>query len=169
MPELRLSRNAQVLRYLLEAAPGVGHTKLVKFAYLADLEARRYLGRPISGFHYSFAQHGPFDRAFFAARDELRTSGYITEHPVACGPYAGPTTKPLEYGFSLGEAAVLTYVAETYLGQTAGDLCDDVVYQTEPMQMATRGKALKMDKVKREGSVKFGFKTGAHDLRRGSG
>src|SRR5262245_48517651 len=31
-----LSRNAQVLRYLLQVAPGIGHTKLAKFAYLAD-------------------------------------------------------------------------------------------------------------------------------------
>lgn len=71
-----LSRNAQVLRYLLQVAPGIGHTKLAKFAYLADLEARRYLGSPISEFRYAFEQHGPFDSSgFFGALGELKTQG----------------------------------------------------------------------------------------------
>ena len=55
-----LSRNAQVLRYLLEVAPAVGRIKLIKYAYLADCEAHRYIGRQISKFRYRFDKHGPF-------------------------------------------------------------------------------------------------------------
>ena len=57
-----LSRNAQVLRYLLQVAPGIGHVKLAKFAYLADLETLKYLGRPVTGFLYIKDQFGPFDK-----------------------------------------------------------------------------------------------------------
>jgi hypothetical protein len=57
-----LSRNAQVLRYRLEVVPGIGHTKLAKFAYLADLESRKYLGRAISSLRYALDRDGSFDR-----------------------------------------------------------------------------------------------------------
>src|SRR6266446_5388571 len=73
-----LTRNAQVLRYLLEVAPGVGHTILAKLAYLGDLLARQHLGRPITGMEYVYDNHGPFDRLrFYAARDELERGGFI--------------------------------------------------------------------------------------------
>ena len=149
-----LSRNAQVLRYLLQVAPGIGHTKLAKFAYLADLESRRYLGRPISGFTYYFDQHGPFDSSgFFGALAELKTSGFITENQIPCGEYVGyemlPTSQAPEFDFSQSEAEVLRYVATTYLSKTARDLCDDIVYKTEPMLNAEPGRPLPMDRMNR--------------------
>jgi hypothetical protein len=150
-----LSTNAQVLRYLLEAAPGIGHTKLAKFAYLADLEARKYLGQPISSFRYFYDRHGPFDaRGFFAAKDELVAGGYITESQVPLGPYVGfemcPTERSIEYDFGLPDAQLLKYVADTYLSKSARDLCDEVVYKTEPMLHARQGNALPMSRVNRK-------------------
>lgn len=146
-----LSRNAQVLRYLLEIAPGVGRIKLVKYAYLADCEAYRYLGRAISTFRYRFDKHGPFDRAFFEAKDELVQGGYAIETTMRIGPYNGydyrPTEQSVEYGFTQEEAEILRYVAETYLNATAIRLCEDVVYNTPPMQGAKVGERLKMEKM----------------------
>lgn len=152
---MALSRNAQVLRYLLEVAPGLGRVKLAKFAYLADCEAHRYLGRPISAFRYAFAQHGPFDaRRFYTAKDELLEAGYATEVAVESGPYVeyevSPTKKPVEYGFDQAETEILRYVAETYLSRTARSLCDDVVYQTSPMKGAKVGDKLEMDRMRNE-------------------
>ena len=160
MPDL--SRNALVLRYLLEVAPGVGHTKLAKFAYLADLEARKYLARPISQFRYVRDQHGPFDaRAFFAARDELVQTGYITESPVECGPYVEyqmqPTSRVPEYDFTVPESEVLSYVARAYMSKTARDLCEDVVYRTAPMQNLNLGDEVPMDDLNGESRDKLGF------------
>lgn len=157
-----LSRNAQVLRYLLQVAPGIGHTKLVKFAYLADLEARKYLGHPISQFTYYFNQHGPFDSGgFFGALSELKTGEFITENQIPCGEYIGyemlPTSQAAEFDFSTGEAEVLRYVATTYFSKTARDLCDDIVYKTEPMLEAEAGKPLPMDKMNRAPGEGFGF------------
>jgi hypothetical protein len=160
-----LSRNAQVLRYLLEVAPGIGHTKLAKFAYLADLEAWKHLGRPISHFNYVRAAHGPFDgRAFYAARDELVMRGMITDAQTQYGDYLtyqmNPTDRGVEYCFSPPEMEILRYVAETYLEKTARDLCDDVVYKTAPMQNAKEGRHLEMKKVIRKPTIRheYGFK-----------
>ena len=157
-----LSRNAQVLRYLLQIAPGIGHTKLAKFAYLADVEARKYLGRPISTFVYFFDQHGPFDsRRFFRALSELKRLDFATENEVPCGQYLGfeifPTARVAEFDFSHAEAEVLLYVAATYFSKSARDLCDDVVYKTEPMLGAKAGRPLPMDMLNRDPKDKLGF------------
>ena len=157
-----LSRNAQVLRYLLQVAPGIGHTKLAKFAYLADLVARQYLGRPISTFAYVYDHHGPFDSSrFFKALNELKRLDFATENQVPCGQYMGfevlPTGRAVEFDFSHAEAEVLQYVAETYLSKTARDLCDDVVYKTEPMMGAKPGRPLPMEKVNRDTKDRLGF------------
>jgi hypothetical protein len=156
-----LSRIAQVLRYILQVAPGIGHTKLAKFAYLADLEALKYLGRPVTRFSYVVDLYGPFDKiGFFAARDELLAEQLITESQEQCGDYLGYVMAPigaLEYDFTVVEAEVLSYVAKTYFAMRARDLCDDVVYKTEPMQDAKPGKALPMSAVARRDGHKHGF------------
>lgn len=157
-----LSRNAQVLRYLLEVAPGIGHTKLAKYAYLADLEARKYLGRPISSFRYCFDRHGPFDaRGFFVAKDELLDGCYITESQVPLGPYVGfemyPTERSVEYEFDLPDVQLLKYIADTYLSKSVRDLCDEVVYKTEPMLHARQGSALPMSRVNRKPGSRHDF------------
>lgn len=157
-----VSRNAQVLRYLLAIDPGVGRTKLAKYAYLADLVARQYLGKPISGFRYVFDRHGPFDsNAFFRAKRELEKAGLATESEMSIGPYVEhsifPTDRALEYSFTIAEARVLEYVAQTYLSMNARALCEDVVYQTLPMKKATPGKSVPMGLVTRTTKDRLGF------------
>jgi len=162
MPEL--SRNAQILRYLLERAPGLGHVKLVKFTYLADLESRRFLGKPISSFVYRKDHYGPFDLAFFKAEAELVDGGFAVASEVPVGPYVqktlSPTPRAVEYAFTPGEAEVLQYVAATYMDVSARMLCDDVVYETEPMKAAKNlksGERIPMDVVNRKGQDPLGF------------
>ncbi len=158
----RLSRNAQVLRYLLDADPGVGRTKLAKYAYLADLVARQLLGRPISGFRYVFDRHGPFDAAaFFTAKEELVGHDLAVESEIAIGPYVehqlSPTPRAVEYDFTLAETKVLEYVAQTYLSMGARQLCEEVVYRTEPMLKAKPGRLIPMSESTRPESVRLGF------------
>lgn len=150
-----LSRNAQVLRYLLEMAPGVGHTLLAKFAYLADLAARECVGRPISEMRYRFDNHGPFDAvAFYRARDELLEGEFITEEPADIGGYAGfemsPTHREVAYAFEEWEEAILSFVARKFASWTARDLCDQKVYTSRPMKVAEPGRMLDMDQVNHE-------------------
>lgn len=158
----QISRNAQVLRYLLGEAPGLGRTQLLKFAYLADCEARKYLGRPISEFRYIRYDHGPFDTAFYSALDELKAENLATEAPLVfpngyLGYHVSPTPQPVEYGFALAEAELLRYVAKTYMTLTARDLCDDIVYQTEPMRDAKMNDELPMDRLNNQERTDLGF------------
>ena len=146
-----LTRNAQVLRYLLQVAPGIGPHRLAQFAYLADVEARRYLGRPISVLEYVFTPRGPFDASGFAgAMKELEALGLVRENQIPCGSYSAsellPTNTPVEFTFSAAEAEVLRYVATTFLSGSARELSDDIIYGTEPMVDAEPGKPLPMDR-----------------------
>jgi hypothetical protein len=150
-----LSRNAQVLRYLLDVAPGVGHTLLAKFAYLSDLLARQYLGKPISEMEYIFDEHGPFDAwRFYRARDELVAGGHITHGPAEIGGYPGfemrPTERPVRYELTEPEREILSWVARTYASWTATDFCNRVVYTSKPMKDAKPGEHLNMDQMNHE-------------------
>jgi len=150
-----LSRNAQVLRYLLDVAPGVGHTLLAKFAYLADLAAREYVGSPISEMRYRYDNHGPFDAvAFYSARDELLEGGFITEEDADIGGYAGfelrPTDRVVTFEFADWEAEILSFVGRKFASWTARELCDRKVYASLPMKNAVPGRLLDMDQVNRE-------------------
>lgn len=157
-----LSRNAQVLRYLLQAAPALGRTKLLKFAYLADCAARSYLGRPISEFRYRRYEQGPFDQAFYTACEELQSQGLVRETRIEFpGGYVGseyqPTGGPVEFDFDLAEAELLRVIAQTYMHMTARDLCDEVVYQTEPMRDAKMNEELPMDRLDKGERDRLGF------------
>lgn len=146
---VNLTRNAQVLRYLIQVVPGIGPHRLAQFTYLADVEARRYLGRPISDLEYVSTQRGPFDANGFAeARKELETLGLVRENQIPCGRYVVaellPTNTPVEFTFGAAEAEVLRYVATTFLSGSTRELSDDIVYGTEPMVDAEPGKPLPM-------------------------
>jgi len=149
---LRLSRNAQVLRYLLEVAPGVGHTLLAKFAYLADLLSRQHLGHPISEMEYIYDNFGPFDAlAFYRARDELVRGRFITHEAADIGGRAGfkmlPSDLAVRYRFKEEEAEILAWVARKYASWNATDLNRLVVYPSKPMQNAQPGMRLDMEQM----------------------
>lgn len=146
-----ITRSAQVLRYLLQVASGVGRHRLAQYVYLADVEARRYLGRPISDLEYGFTARGPFDANGFAeAMNELESLGLVRENQIPCGEYMSselvPTGSPVEFSFTATEAEVLRYVATTFLSTSMRDFIDDVVYATEPMVDAEPGRPLPMDR-----------------------
>ncbi len=154
-----LTRNAQVLRYLLEVAPGAGHTILAKLAYLADLLARHHLGRPITSMDYIYDKHGPFDSGrFYSALDELERGGFMVREEADLGGYVGYPMLPLQRlvsNLTEGEKEILTWVGRTYGSLTARDLCERVVYQTAPMKKAKRGQLLPMEESGRTDALEF--------------
>jgi hypothetical protein len=68
-----------------------------------------------------------------------------------------PTSQVPEYNFTIAEAEVLSYVGKTYLSATARELCEDIVYKTEPMQGLDMGDEVPMEKVNRDPNDQHGF------------
>lgn len=136
----RVGRNAQILKYLTERSQRVGATKLVKLAYLADIVCRKYLGRPVTEFEWILYDYGPFDFAFYGARDELISVGAAeeqrTSYPKA--DYEERTLVdlglPVQYELSETDVRILDYVIDLY-----GDLplqgILEKAYETRPMEL----------------------------------
>lgn len=136
---MTLSRNEQVLSYFIQACSGrLGRTQLVKLLYLADYEAYRYLGRPITEFAWKTDNYGPFDRAFPDVLGSLQASGQVqeTEYLTPFGNigYRYQSAGPVAYAFSPAEERILRHVIESYSKLPRGQLVEDVVYDTEPFK-----------------------------------
>lgn len=158
-----LSRNAQVLKFFLQqTGAGLGVTKLQKLAYLADLEARKYLGRPITTFDYYWHDHGPFDGALYTAKDELVDGGHAKEEQREYFGYRERRLidrgKAAPFDFDAYELEVLRFVADTYLATELRKLLTEVVYKTRPMKaVKSRGERLPMEQVDNSGEAELGY------------
>lgn len=163
----------------------IGRTALMKLLYFADLEARRYLGAPITSLRYVFYTHGPFDKELYPAKDHLIKGGLIEEEPLEVSnlgveqpAFRLRVLKPHPTGvFSPGHQAILDYVVETFGGRAMTDLLD-LAYSTRPMLAVTgqggaHGTRLPMELVDFEASRELGGLSiecvlrGEEDIRRG--
>lgn len=158
-----LSRNAQVLKFFAQQCRGLERTKLQKLAYLADLESRKLLGKPITDFRYQWYNHGPFDRAIYDAIDELIQHGFAETDEVHypngfVGHRIFDTGHPVAFAFSPAQTQILAYVAKEYTQTSLRELLEDVVYVSEPMQaVERRGQPLPMDSVDNQAKQEIGF------------
>jgi uncharacterized phage-associated protein len=150
---------APLIQYFVERIPGAGRTQVVKFLYLADLEARRYLGKPITNLDYIWWDFGPFDSSILSQLDELCRSGFlegeqVCYHTGKVGWRYRATTKRLEESFPKEVSAILEFIASHYGTTSLQNLLDDVVYQTTPMVDAKKregfGCRLRMNLVDNE-------------------
>lgn len=163
MPDL--TKNAQILKFLLarQQPHGVNRTRLMKFAYLCDLEARKLMGRPISSFTYVWYTHGPFDKALYAAIEELTSSGLA--HPSTTDYGSGIEEKLLADrgaaelpALSRAELEVLSFVANRFMSLPLDTLLAEVVYKTKPMlEVERKGQALPMESVDGLDQAAIGF------------
>jgi uncharacterized protein YwgA len=157
-----LSKNAQVLKFFAQRCKGVGTTQLQKFAYLADVEARRLLGRPVTDFDYFWHHYGPFDSSLYGAIDELVGAGHARQGEIDYGMAVKKTVTdsghPAVFEFSPAELEILEYVASTYSQTPLNDLLYEVVYETEPMKaVKTKGERLPMEIVDNTQRNSIGF------------
>ena len=134
-----LSRNEQLIKFFVQAAPDrLGRTVLVKLMYMADYEARRYLGSPLSEFTWTREPQGPFDSAFYSAKDSLVAQGLIVELTNAT-PFGNPwyqyqdTPTGAEFDFKASERRILEYIVSTYGDQSREEILADV-YATAPFK-----------------------------------
>lgn len=146
-----LSRNAQVLKYFTQQRQSIPSTILLKLAYLADLEARKYFRRPISSFDWQYHTYGPFDKAFYAALDELRRADLIRQTEDRWGNYVAKPVydcgDSVPFEFTAAETQILDWVVRTYRSSAVGQFLEEIVYETEPMKQAERGQAVPMELV----------------------
>ncbi len=158
-------RTRDVLCYFIGRRSGlIGRTRLAKLAYLADLEARRYLGRPLTSLVYRLDYHGPFDAGIYAHLDVLRERGEIREEVLQTSegrPYFRYTTgNPLRaHRFTPAEEAILAHVVGLYADTRLQDLLDDVVYETAPflrVQGQPNGTVVPMELVDNEARDRLG-------------
>ena len=151
-----ISKNAKLIKYFVQRkSTGIGRTKLAKLIYMSDLEARRYVKKPISTFTYVFDNHGPFDsEGFYQAIDELSSIGLILEQEI---PLVSdrikksitdvPDSAPVPFDFTPAETRILSWTFQEYHSKNLSEFLEDIVYQTPPMKSAERGQALDMSVV----------------------
>lgn len=144
---VQLSKEEQMVAFFVRtAASDLGRTQLMKFLYLADYEARRLLGRSISGLKYIWYHHGPYDENAVKAMSHLDDLKIIHEstvmYPNGRISYRynrGVLPAALD-GFSAIELQILKHVSEEYSKYSLDDLLE-WVYDTEPMVKAKEQKA----------------------------
>lgn len=137
-----MSRNAEFLDLILErAGEDLGHVRLLKLAYMADLLAWRVLGQPISEFQYKWHKHGPFDPTFYTALGELQERGRIEDRPNTtkdgheCSLVRRLQVSSVAEGFTRGQRHLVDLCVERYARLRLGELLR-IVYATEPMKSA---------------------------------
>jgi hypothetical protein len=155
-----LSKNEEIVKYIVERLSGkVGRVRLMKYLYLADLEARRYLGRPLSTFRYRLDKFGPFDPAIYRVLESLTREGLIAQDQY---PWQGSvgfvyhdSREPVIFSLSPAERHILEYVMGRFHTVEMDRLLEDIVYETSPVKGAKVGRVLNMDKVNNEMSRKL--------------
>lgn len=144
-----ISKTAQAMMYFLEeTGEWIGHTRLMKLLYLADVEARKVRGHPITDFKYVWHHHGPWDTGFFGARNELLASGLAEPRQVAHADYTDKQLRMVERlvdRFTDEERHILAHVARTYMDTPLSILLSEIVYKTAPMKaVKAKGESLPM-------------------------
>jgi hypothetical protein len=135
-------RLAILIRYFLEKVPGAGRTRIIKFLYLIDHDARQFLGRPISQLQYIRHKKGPYSYEFDRQLKQMEIAGDVTAEQFAYQGSAGYSyhvAEPLDAEpFAPEEKVILDYVADLVKKSSLNELLDDIVYQTAPMVEAVK-------------------------------
>lgn len=164
MAEQKLSREEQLVALFVNACSGaIGRTRLMKLLYMADYEARRFLGRPLSSIPYVWYDHGPFDSELYQWIKRLEDDGLISSetvlYPSGIGYLYSSKGTPPGHDLNPDEVEILAYVCREYSQVALRELLDDIVYQTEPMLAAkaadAKGQPLDMDAVNLSQSKQF--------------
>lgn len=146
-----VTRNEQAVKFIIERASGrIGRTHLQKLLYLADIEARKHLGRPITDFEWVWWSYGPFDQTVYTVVWWLRRQGEIAESSDAEEDgYIYESLKASEQpDLSGAERQILDELVNRFINLPAWRI-REASYRTEPMVDArerdARGERLRME------------------------
>ncbi len=160
-----LNRNEQLVKFFVQACPQrLGRTQLVKLLYLADFEACRYLGAQLSRFEWTREPQGPFDRAFYDAKDSLVElqaifeAGDVTPFGNPWYQYRDNPEVTVRFDFSPAERRILEHIVTTYGSRSREEIIQDV-YLTPPfvaVEDSPRHTRLPMELVTGQKKAEFG-------------
>ena len=144
-----MSKTAQVIKFYVQEKP-LARIMLAKLAYMADLNAHKYLGRPISELQYVYDVFGPYDsEGFYPAIQDLKDRSLIQEQAVPS--HFGDMLNIIEdeprqttFSFSPAEKRILSWNLREYGDQELLKFLHNVVYNTPPLEKGTRGNPLEM-------------------------
>lgn len=141
------SKITDLIAFLLRNVSQAGRTQVVKFLYLADIEARKCLGKPLTDLSYVLDNHGPFDPVILARLEDLESQGKISTEQYSfrgnrCYSYMKNKNTP-KVQFSPEEEVILNHVVETVRKNSLEKLLE-IVYGTEPVVDAKKRKALRV-------------------------
>lgn len=133
----------------------VTKTKLLKYLYLADLEAWRHFGKSFTGFKWVFFHFGPWSRQFDALYEDLKQCGQLITRPTT-GVHEGEllrAAEPAEIEEAIDHLALTSRVRQIvdfWADRPLAEMLDYIYFHTAPMQNARRGLALDLSKVATE-------------------
>jgi hypothetical protein len=153
-----------LIRYFVEKQSGrIGRTKLAWLIYLADLEARRYVGRPITDLRYRLSLQGPSDAVLGRCLDRLIDAEEISEHEVRRARGHGIVLRVVAslrpHPFTPGEETLLTYVLNAFGEMQPPEQLFDVVLASAPIRRSAKralGTELPMECVDNEARIDLG-------------
>ena len=159
------TKTCQIVKYLVSRLPGrLGKTKIVKLLYLADLESRRLMGKPISEMRYRWYNHGPWDERVDVCLKALTEAKSIEVEIYPMHGWYGSLYHNLggniDSGLSQAEKRILDYLIQEYGQKKLKELLEEIVYETTPMKDVRERKAfnefLRMELVDNELRAAFG-------------
>jgi len=139
-----LSRDEQLVAQLIRRCPPLGTTVLVKLVYLIDIEALKFLGRPLSGFKYRWHHYGPYDGRITGTATRLCHRHVCKRQTVSYAngdwgyQYSAETNVPVS--FDDAEAAIIDKIVRDYGSLSAKEI-KKVAYETQPMKAAIEHQA----------------------------
>jgi hypothetical protein len=160
----KVSKTAQVLRFFAQqyGPKGIPRKRLVKLAYMADILALQYLGRPMTELHWIKDHYGPNAREVEDFTRELVEANMGDEFTERDGPIRWIRLRasggPGPFDFTLGDIEILGYINDNYLDMEMEEFVDLVVKTTDPFRQVEReGEAVPMDLVKNTVRNEIGF------------
>jgi uncharacterized phage-associated protein len=131
--ELRLAVESLVERATLRDR-SLNRTQIVKLLYFADLRSIEESERPITGAHWIWHNHGPFDAAIYQALDEMEADE-VVGHDVNVGSLTEHTYVSLGQADDAELSAMFDTILDEY-GHRSGKSLIDLAYATPPMRVA---------------------------------
>lgn len=152
-----------VLFFVFSAKRDLPITKLMKLAFLADVEHQRLYGKPVSSMEWTYHNYGPFAQPIYSATDALEIDGLIASTTQRASDRTGcqfsvvdergDGVMPRWEEFPMRARRALKLTFQRY-GHLSVSQINEAAYNTEPMRAAKPGDCLNLKLEKRESLIR---------------